>query len=245
MTPKEIALDVFRSIKYRDPHRAFHSDHYLRHNQRQQEHLATLGLDIAGSSVLEVGAGIGDHTSFFLDRGCRVVTSDARQQNLKILQQRYPDVKALMINLEAPPEEFETFDIVYCFGVLYHTKDPKRALDFVMESCKKMLLLSTCVSFGNGEEINLIEENVRDPSQSFIGTGCRPTRGWIYAQLKKHFPHVYLPLTQPNHEEFPVDWTAPRLHKASLARAIFVGSHEPLHNQLLVEDIPAQQKRAA
>jgi len=56
---------------------AFLSYHYQRHNQRRLEHLASLGLDIAGCTVLEVGAGIGDHTSFFLDRGCEVVTSDS------------------------------------------------------------------------------------------------------------------------------------------------------------------------
>jgi hypothetical protein len=50
----------------------FHSAHYQRHNQRRQEHLASLGLDISGATVLEVGAGIGDHTSFFLDRGCQI-----------------------------------------------------------------------------------------------------------------------------------------------------------------------------
>jgi hypothetical protein len=60
------------------PLTTFHSPLYLRHNQRRQEHLITLGLDIAGKNVLEVGAGIGDHTSFFPDRDCRVVTSDTR-----------------------------------------------------------------------------------------------------------------------------------------------------------------------
>ncbi len=59
------------------PKDVFLSYHYQRHNQRRLEHLATLGLSIAGSTVLEVGAGIGDHTSFFLDRGCHVVCTEA------------------------------------------------------------------------------------------------------------------------------------------------------------------------
>jgi len=40
----------------------FHSVGYLRHNARRLEHLNSLGLDISGRSVLELGAGIGDHT---------------------------------------------------------------------------------------------------------------------------------------------------------------------------------------
>ena len=60
----------------------FRSDHYQRHNRRRQEHLATLELPIAGRSVLEVGAGIGDHTAFFTDRGCRVTATDGRPELL-------------------------------------------------------------------------------------------------------------------------------------------------------------------
>lgn len=56
--------------------RHFHSIFYLRHNARRQEHLATLGLDLGNKSVLEVGAGIGDHTQFFLDRGCKVLCTE-------------------------------------------------------------------------------------------------------------------------------------------------------------------------
>ena len=52
----------------------FRSPQYRRHNARRQEHLASLGLDLRHKSVLELGAGVGDHTVFFLDRDC-VVTS--------------------------------------------------------------------------------------------------------------------------------------------------------------------------
>src|SRR5271166_5198079 len=103
------------------PLAAFRTPHYLRHNQRRQEHLATLGLDIAGKNVLEVGAGIGDHTSFFLDRGCRVVTSDARPANIEKLRERFAaqkNVNVRQIDLDQPLlsglGDDESFDIVYC-----------------------------------------------------------------------------------------------------------------------------------
>ena len=93
---------------------AFLSNRYQRHNQRRLEHLASLGLNIGGLTVLEVGAGIGDHTSFFIDRGCKVVSSDARQENIKILRSRYPDIRVLRLDLDNPPRTLsEVFDIVY------------------------------------------------------------------------------------------------------------------------------------
>jgi ubiquinone/menaquinone biosynthesis C-methylase UbiE len=112
----------------------FHSFHYLRHNQRRQERLATLGLDIAGKNVLEVGAGIGDHTAFFLDRGCRVVTSDARPASIEKLRERFAsqkNVSVRQIDLDQPHLSGagdEVFDIVYCYGPLYHLGRPAEAM---------------------------------------------------------------------------------------------------------------------
>jgi|GEM_PF-263497 len=221
----------------------FHSYHYQRHNQRRQEHLASLGLDIAGATVLEVGAGIGDHTSFFLDRGCQVFTTEARQANLEILRSRYPNLQVRHLDLDAPDTTFnEVFDIVYCYGLLYHLKQPTEAIEFMSRCCRKMLLLETCVSFGEGESINPCGELAASPSQAISGQGCRPTRRWVYNQLKGQFDFVYMPITQPNHEEFPVDWSLPASTKI-LTRSIYIASREALDNQLLLEDIPRKQQR--
>lgn len=59
-------------------------------------------MDLAGATVLEVGAGIGDHTSFFLDRGCQVVSTEAREDNLDILRTRYPNIQIKHLDTEAP-----------------------------------------------------------------------------------------------------------------------------------------------
>lgn len=225
-------------------HEVFQSYHYQRHNARRLEHLATLGLDIAGSTVLELGAGIGDHTNFFLDRGCTVTTSDGREENLKILRERYPQAKVLMLDIDNhPPDPAEKFDLVYSYGLLYHLKDPDGALRFMSCACSGMLLLETCVSFGSEEAVNLCSEDVHNPTQSVTGTGCRPTRPWIFSRLKELFEFVYMPSTQPNHEEFPLDWTDPS-SGGKLSRAVFIASRKRVDNPLLLEDIPMKQRRA-
>lgn len=227
----------------RDPKDIFLSYHYQRHNQRRLEHLASLSLDIAGSTVLEVGAGIGDHTSFFIDRGCEIASSDSRTENIKILRSRYPEMRILHIDLDNPPETFnELFDVVYCYGLLYHLKNPSRAIDFMSPCCRKMLLVETCVSHGSGDLLNPCTEDSLSPTQAISGKGCRPTRNWVYNQLKRHFDFVYLPVTQPNHEEFPIDWALPPTRE-SLSRAIFIASRRSIINKLLTEEIPMKQVR--
>ena len=87
----------------------FANTHYQRHNRRRQEHLATLGLPIEGRSVLEVGAGVGDHTEFFLDRGCAVTCTDARQGLVDHMRERYPSQSVLLYDAnEAAPPDLET-----------------------------------------------------------------------------------------------------------------------------------------
>lgn len=223
----------------------FHSYSYLRKNQRTQEHLATLGLDIAGSSVLEVGAGIGDQTDFFLDRGCRVVTSDVRDENVAILTSRFPELTVVRLDLEDPPGTMtEIFDIVYCYDVMLHIKNQDNAIAFMARHCRKMLLLMACVSFGDQALLKPHRQDASIPTESASGMGYMPTRRWFYDQLTRYFDYVYLPVTQPNHEDYPLDWSSPKSHPSPWARAVFVASRQKIDNDLLTVAIPTKQKRA-
>jgi len=225
---------------------SFRSDHYVRGDLRRLEHLASLGIPVAGKSVLDVGAGIGDHSTYYLDRGCRVVMTDARSVNLDVLSNRFPGHTVGNLNLEDPqPLHLGRFDVIHCYGVLYHLADPSKAIAFLAEQCNGLMLVETCVSFGAELALNPVQESRDDFTQSFSGVGCRPTRPWIIAELRKGFPYVYCTVTQPNHEDFPVDWTAPQKHKSSYGniRAVFVASMYPLHNDLLTTSIPEKQPR--
>lgn len=227
-----------------DARDGFHSDHYLRHNARRLEHLASLGIPVAGMSVLEIGAGIGDHSHYYLDRGCSITITDARTENLAYLRKRYPNGDVRFLDLECPTAlAGSPFDIVHCYGVLYHLRTPEAALSYLSQNVSRFLFLETCVSFGHCEAINLIAEPQTCLTQACSGTGCRPTRPYIYRILKNLFEYVYLPHTQPNHEEFPLDWTAPEKHNSALQRAVFLASRIPLLNDRLTPSLIDKQVR--
>lgn len=225
----------------RTPEEAFHEAGYVIHNAARLRHLDGLGVLRPGMRVLEVGAGIGDHTEHLLARGCDVVATEARQENVAILKARFPQASPQLLDLDDPPAVFEGgFDAVLCYGTLYHLSKPAEAIRFMAEK-GKLLIMELVVSLGKGEAVNLCEET-EDPVHSVRRLGCRPTREWVWGALWEQFEHVYAARTQPDHPEFPTDWAVGS--GLALNRAVFVASHvEVVGNPELVDALPMRQER--
>jgi hypothetical protein len=222
----------------------FRSDHYVRHNARRLEHLASLRLPVANRTVLEVGAGVGDHSHYYLDRACKVTITEGRTESVRILKSRYPGADVRWLDLDSAECDMDrTFEVVHCYGLLYHLRRPEAALDFMARHCEGMVLLETCVSFGDDDRVHPVSEDPSDPTQAVSGTGCRPTRRWVFERLKQSFPFVYVPLTQPNHEEFPLDWTSPEAHTRTLSRSVFIASRRHIDSSLLSPTLLDRQER--
>lgn len=226
------------------PEDAFRFPYYRSLTQRRLEHLASLGLPVRGKSVLEVGAGVGELTSFFADRGCLVHATDAREENLEVLREAYrhmPQVRAWRMNADDPPGYVpRRYDIVFCYGLLYHLSAPDACLAYCAKTCAGQFILETVVDRGADESINPCQEDGVLVSQAYSGTGCRPTRAWVMARLREHFEHVYTTLSQPAHREFPTDWRTPG-DPAVLSRAVFVASRTPLEQKSLTTSLPNVQ----
>jgi len=219
----------------------FHSPHYLRHTARRLEHLAALGLPLAGKTVLEVGAGAGDFTHFYLDRGCTVTITDARPRNVRYLRGRYPGQDVRQLDLESPTlPAGGPWDIVHCYGVLYHTGKPERVLDRLASVCGELLLLETKVAPGPAPVVEDVCEDRHVPSMAVHGLGCLPGRAWVYRALAERFEMVYIPVTQPRHEEFPTDWRDP-VDRGAVARAVFVASRRSIDSPLLAAGLLERQ----
>src|SRR5262249_6272822 len=116
-------------------------------------------------------------------------------------------------------------------------------LRFLARCCASLLLLETSVSFGWDEGIARAPEDRLNVSQSIHGYGCHPTRPWVYRRLREDFSFVYMPLTEPYHDQFPVDWMDKVETPGRAQRAVFIASRQKLQNPLLHEGIPQYQRR--
>lgn len=222
----------------------FLSSEAQRINAARQDHLATLGLAISGRRVLEVGAGIGLHTAFFEERGCTVLSTDGSAVNLAEIKRRFPGRKTARLDLDHPGDiaGLGTFDLVYCYGTLYHLGDPDGALARIATVCNGQILLETIVVLGNYPELHRVSDPPSD-NQGIHGLGCRPTRRWVMDALKRHFGHAYTSVSQPDHGDFEPDWSLTR--GFGNMRAIFVGSKVPLSLLTLTEALPTKHAKCA
>ena len=173
--------------------------------------------------------------------------TDVREENVEVIRQRFAQ-KQGFTSATLDLENFDaralgTFDVVFCYGVLYHLARPQAALAALAQICSGTLLLETCVSYGESEAINPIAEDAANPSQAMRGEGCRPTRAWVLARLREHFAHVYVPETQPAYPEFPLDWTR-RDPSVVLHRAVFIASRTPIDSAALATHLPLYQAAA-
>jgi 2-polyprenyl-3-methyl-5-hydroxy-6-metoxy-1,4-benzoquinol methylase len=205
-------------------------------NKARLDHLDSLGLDLKGKRVLDVGCGVGHLANFFLKKGCVVVCLDGRAENINKLHSIYPDLTAHRItNVETDSlSQFGRFDIVFCYGLLYHTENPVAALRNMASVCDGLLLLETMICDSNLPVVRL-EDETKTFSQALSGLGCRPSPSFVALALNRvGFKHVYGPKVEPQHHEFKFDWqNSLRAWQDGPMRAVFIASRRPLENRNL------------
>lgn len=224
---------------------SFSSEFYSEITRARLVHLNKMNLPIWNMSVLEVGSGIGDFLKFFLERKCNVDSTDGREELVNFMKDKFqetPELNFFVLDMENPSSE-KNYDIVFCYGLLYHLENPEQAIEFMHSVCNNMLILETCVSNGTVDSINVCDEDKMDYTQSISGKGCRPSRQWIFRELKKRFHYVYVPKSQPSHSQFPLDWN--KVNTDDNNRAIFIASRNSIDNNLMVEELIDIHERLA
>jgi hypothetical protein len=216
----------------------FLSANYQRINVARLQHLDYLGLAGTNKTVVDLGAGVGDHSLYYLFHNHSVLAVEGRQELVSFIGERL-GIRSTQIDFESDlgkMPDLGKFDIIHCFGLLYHLSNPK---DFIhsLKGLGNLLFMETCVSADDSADpVNLIKEDKLNSTQAISGTGCRPTRQWVFDTLKEVFPFVYIPLTQPKNEQFPVSWTTP-MQGSGNKRAVFIASTGELDNEKLTSNL--------
>jgi SAM-dependent methyltransferase len=215
----------------------FDAPNALAINRARMEHLSSLGLPLAGKSVLDVGAGVGYLARALVEMGCRVHCVEAREENVAVLRARHPDIPATV----ADAERFELaslgrFDAVFCYGLLYHLENPVAALRNMAAACGELLILETIIS-DHDQLVVQFEDEPPSTNQALSRIGNRPSPAFVgYALNRAGFAHVYAPRVPPAHEDFRFRWKNDLAHRRDghPLRCVFIASRRPLDQASLV-----------
>ncbi|MCI5196118.1 MAG: methyltransferase domain-containing protein [Candidatus Electrothrix sp. AW5] len=235
---KKKSYEISQSVQ------SFLSPEYQQINVARLQHLQSLGFNFSGKNVLELGAGIGDHTLFYLINNSIITPVEGREELVDYISRRF-NIDVVLQDLEcdfvSKLKRPYLYDIAHCYGILYHLSDPEKFIRSVA-TLANCLILETCVSL-DGDEVNLVKENRNESTQAINGTGCRPNRKWIFNKIMENFEYAYMPITQPKHVQFPKIFK--NVNQTSQAgsrniRAIFIGSNSPVELKKLSENLVSE-----
>jgi 2-polyprenyl-3-methyl-5-hydroxy-6-metoxy-1,4-benzoquinol methylase len=205
--------------------------------QARIQHLKLLNLSLKGKKLIDVGSGIGRFSDFFYDQGCEVFCIDGRPENIQTLRSLYPELRAEVVDVESQELlDYGNFDVVFCYGLLYHLSDPFGFIKNAYKICNEMMIIETCITDADDLILRLIPENQTDLSQALHAIGCRPSPSYIITCLKLcGFKYIYTPIELPNHVQFRYQRSNDfsYLKKGHLIRGIFVASHQEIVNEKL------------
>lgn len=155
------------------------------------------------NTALDLGCGVGYFSAMLHDLGLQVTAADARSDNIAEASSRHPGVDFRVADAEEPSlASFGEFDLVFCFGLLYHLENPLRAFRNLRALTGKVLLLESMVIPEEQPFLIVMDEGpVED--QSLRAVSCYPSEGAIIKMAyRSGFPHVYRFRELPNHEDF-------------------------------------------
>lgn len=168
-----------------------------------QTFLPELQRQLGLKTALDVGCGTGFFSEFLRDSEFRVSALDGRKENVEEAQRRVENVDFRQADVEDPSlPTLGPFDLVLCFGLLYHLENPFRAIRNLFALTGKVLIVeSMCVPDESTLLYLLDEGKLEDQGLNYVA--FYPSEGCLIKMMwRAGFPFVYRFRNLPDHEQF-------------------------------------------
>lgn len=185
----------------------FDQVHYRQHIEARGETIRKITGDLKGSldlsTAIDVGCGLGFFSQILQECGLSVRAFDGRLANIEEARQRYPKIFFDQGDIEDQNiSKLGTFDLVLCFGLLYHLENPLLAIRNLRRLTKKGLLLESMCIPGQ-KPLMLLREEPSQDDQSLTDVAFYPTEASLVKMLyRAGFAGVYSVRDLPDHDDF-------------------------------------------
>ncbi len=189
------------------PQTVFDQSHYVSLMEARGETMRRLVEELKRilnlATALDAGCGVGFFAKTLHDLGLRVCGFDGRSENVEEARRRYPGIPFEQGNIENTEiRKLGEFDLVLCFGLVYHLENPLAAMRHLRALTGKGLLLES-MCFPEGRPWMLLREEPSSEDQSLTNTAFYATEGCLVKMLyRAGFPQVYRLEQLPEHDDF-------------------------------------------
>lgn len=190
-------------------------------------------------TALDVGCGVGHFSAYLSDMGFQVTAIDGRAENVEEARNRYSSIPFYTMDVEdSIIKQLGVFDLVLCFGLLYHLENPFSAVRNLFAMTGKILLIESACAPSRLPVAVLLSEG-SDEDQSLHRVAFYPSESCLAKLLyRAGFPFVYRFGRLPSHRDFRTTFLQKQVRtmliasKTRLSFPIFHSTHEPreIHN---------------
>lgn len=210
----------------------FDQPHYEALNKVREAALrplvASLRQSVRLQSVVDVGCGLGYFSVVLRDLGFAVLAVDGRPENVDEAKRRYTAIEFRVADAEDPCiRSLGKFDLVFCFGLLYHLENPLIAIRNLFEMTEKVAILEG-MCFPDERPILAVRDEGPTEDQGLRHVALYPSETALTKLLyRSGFGYVYRMRRVPPHPAYKGSSTS------KIMRTLLVASKAPLAIDLL------------
>ena len=223
--------------------RIFDQQHYALLNRARGEVATRLLGELKGPldlhTAVDVGCGLGHFSGLLQSMGLEVTGVDGRRENVEEAARRNPKVAFHTNSVEDPQlRSLGTFDLTFCFGLLYHLENPLLAVRHLHAMTKTLLLAEAVIYPGDEPVMALIDEEIHD-DQGLEHIAFYPTEACLIKMFYRvGFCCVYRFRQQPDHSDYS------KTPETRRVRTMLAASTVPLNsNQVELAEEPSSAIR--
>ena len=187
-----------------------------------------------GKKILDLGCGNGEIANIFSNLGSNVLAVDARQENINIVNKKFPKIKTLKVDLdEYFPFLDQQFDLILSLGLICHLSNYYKHIEDIFQLSSENIIIETEVLDCDDISIIGVDEDRSVSDLSFNGLGSIVSSKNIQDEfVKNNYKFKIINETKINTKYHHYDWLPKNIGRKQTNRRLWFLKKENLHQKI-------------